>query len=272
MRKFVLWSVSALSGAALLACVLFAEANLSPRAPQARRTVWSGVYTPAQAARGKAEFDRTCARCHGTNLDGIQDANLLGDFAPRNPIRGKEFMERWREDTVQSLFTYIVNGMPPRTDPLNKPVSLTRETYLDIVTYLLQANGFPSGDRELDFSNLRAIRIQEKNGPRPLDSFSRVQVVGCLTQFEPGKWQLSQASQPIRIRDVTPPTEDDINAADSLGELAFDLQNLGFLGREFTPLKHESHTVMVRGVLLRQPPVVRIDVRSLVELSDTCEP
>src|SRR4051812_45676700 len=85
-----------------------------------RRSVWLGVYTTAQAERGKAEYDRTCIRCHAANLDGVQDANLLGDFAPRFSIRGTDFMERWREDTAFSLFTYIKTGMPPRTEPKAK--------------------------------------------------------------------------------------------------------------------------------------------------------
>src|SRR5262245_29696938 len=83
--------------------------------PQAGpQTVWSGVYTTAQAARGRSEYDRVCSRCHAANLDGIQDANLLGDFAPRYSLRGADFIDRWREDTVQSLYTLIASGMPPR--------------------------------------------------------------------------------------------------------------------------------------------------------------
>src|SRR5215471_3130578 len=82
-----------------------------------RRSVWSGVYTEAQAERGKQEYQKTCIRCHAANLDGVQDANLLGDFAPRFSLRGADFMERWREDTGASLFTFIKTGMPPRTEP-----------------------------------------------------------------------------------------------------------------------------------------------------------
>ena len=58
----------------LLSSVVFAAQQTSPK------TIWSGVYTEAQAARGKAEYDRACRRCHASNLDGIQDANLLGDL------------------------------------------------------------------------------------------------------------------------------------------------------------------------------------------------
>src|SRR5688572_27314170 len=86
---------------------------------QSRRSVWnsSGVYTSAQAAKGKIDYDRLCIRCHAANLEGVADANLLGDFAPRYSLRGTEFMERWREDTAYNLFTLIRKGMPPRNEP-----------------------------------------------------------------------------------------------------------------------------------------------------------
>src|SRR5262249_2350217 len=94
-------------------------------APQnGTKTVWSGVYTSAQAARGKAEYDRACSRCHASNLDGSVDASLLGDFAPRYSLRGADFMERWREDTVQSLYALIASGMPPRNESGGAAVAL----------------------------------------------------------------------------------------------------------------------------------------------------
>src|SRR5262245_45937599 len=172
-----------------------------------KRSVWSGVFTAAQAERGKQEYQKSCIRCHAANLDGVQDANLLGDFAPRFSLRGTDFMERWREDTAQSLFDLVKKGMPPRNEPkAPRIVELSDQTYLDLVAYLLQGNGFPAGDTELGSNNLRNIRIQEQNGPRPLPSFSIVQAVGCFTQHTPGAWELSQAPEPIRIRELTKPT------------------------------------------------------------------
>ena len=231
------------------------------------------MYTAAQAARGKAEYDRVCSRCHASNLDGVQDANLLGDFAPRFSIRGGDFMGRWREDTVQSLFTLIRVGMPPRSEPGARVTTLSDEASLDIVAYVLERNGFPSGDREMSLSDLRNIRVQEKDGPKPLPSFSVVQVVGCLTQLTPGIWQLSMGGEPIRIRELSAPTAEDLKAseADPLGDQEFDLQNIGYIGSDFSPLDHERHKMQVRGILIRQPPSVRIDVRSMVEVAPTCE-
>src|SRR5262245_23550044 len=243
-------------------------------APQAGpQTVWSGVYSAAQAANGRSEYDRSCSRCHASNLDGIQDASLLGDFAPRYSLRGADFIERWREDTVQSLYTLIASGMPPRNEARGTAVALNGGAYLNIVAYLLERNGFPSADRELRLSELRAIRIQEKNGPKPLPSFSMVEVVGCLTQFKPGVWQLSMAGEPQRIRELHPPTEEEMQASqiEPLGGRAFDLQNMSYVGRDFSLVEHEGHKMQARGILIWQPPSARIDIRSFVEVSGNCD-
>ena len=52
--------------------------------------------------------------------------------------------------------------------------------------------------------------------------------------------------------------------------MEFDLQNIGYLGRTFNPVDYEGYKMLARGVLIRQPPAIRIDVRSLVEGSNTC--
>ena len=268
-KVFVFIAVSLILVAALT-CGLLA----SMQSAAGRRSVWIGVYTAAQAERGKAEYERTCIRCHAANFDCIQDANLLGDFAPRVSIRGTDFMERWREDTGFSLFTYIKTGMPPRTEPNAKIVEFTDQTALDLVAYVFQGNEFPPSDRELTLNDLRSIRIQEKTGSRTLPSFSVVQAVGCLKQLTPGVWELSAAAEPMRIRQLTKPTDEDLQAAaqEQLGNFEFDLQNIGYLGREFDANQHEGHKMLVQGILIRQPPNIRIDVRQMVDVADSCEP
>jgi cytochrome c5 len=237
------------------------------------RTVWNGVYTAAQAARGKGEYVRACSRCHASDLDGVHDANLLGDFAPRFSLRGNDFMERWREDTVQNLYNLIASGMPPRNEPRDMPAPLNERAYLDVVAYILEGNGFPSGSAELRVPELRRIRIQEKDGPKPLPSFSTVQIVGCLTQFKPGVWQLSNATEPVRIRELTPPSEEELRdaGAEPPGVREFDLQNIGYVGRDFSPAAHHGHKMEARGILIWQPPSARIDIRSLVDISPDCD-
>ena len=93
-----------------------------------QRTVWDGVYTDAQARDGRMLADTKCIRCHGEALGGGNAQELLGD----------RFFERWREDTLASLYA-VLRTMPPKESPL------VAGDYLKILGYVLQSNGFPSG-------------------------------------------------------------------------------------------------------------------------------
>ena len=99
-------------------------------AAQNRKSVWDGVYAPEQAARGKATFETTCAGCHAADLSGLSGPALAGD----------RFKTKWDFQALNQLFTEIRTRMPR-----NNPSTLSDETYLELVTFLLQANAFPSG-------------------------------------------------------------------------------------------------------------------------------
>src|SRR5437867_12523080 len=84
-----------------------------------------------------------------TNLGGGADQG-----AP--PLKGDKFMENWREDSLDSLFTKIRTTMPRRD-----PKSLSDAETLQLVAYILQSNEFPAGS-ELNPSTLGAIQIERK--------------------------------------------------------------------------------------------------------------
>jgi mono/diheme cytochrome c family protein len=117
------------------------------------RTVWDGVYTQAQAERGRTEYDVWCASCHQSDLTG---GVLVGDDEAPSLKSMEKLLERRDLDNV---FTFIKNGMPKE-----EPGSLKDESYVDILTYLLQENGFPAGTTELkaDAAVLKAIAITRK--------------------------------------------------------------------------------------------------------------
>src|SRR2546423_1377917 len=52
----------------------------------ALRSMWDGVYTDAQAARGQAQYRQECASCHGDRLEGG------GEIAPAPELAGDIFM------------------------------------------------------------------------------------------------------------------------------------------------------------------------------------
>ena len=103
----------------------------------ARRSVWDGVYTDAQAARGERQYGRSCEQCHGPDL--------AGDAVMEIPALSLDsFMTSWNGKTVKDLFDTVKRSMPK-----DKPGSLGTGSYVDVVAYLLQANKFPSGAKEL---------------------------------------------------------------------------------------------------------------------------
>ena len=99
------------------------------------RSVWSGVYTPTQAERGRATFEASCAACHRPDLSGR---------GPIPALRGDAFTGERDGQSVGDLYEVIRSTMPPA-----RPASLSPEAYADVVAYLLSANAFPPGESEL---------------------------------------------------------------------------------------------------------------------------
>src|SRR6185436_2588944 len=109
-----------------------------------------GVYSPAQAARGKANFDLSCSRCHNLALIGSE----------RGPaIKGATFLSHWDKDTIAGLFTKIRDTMPQ-----GNAGTVTDDVKIDILTYILQQNGVPPGPTELpkDLASMEEIRMSQK--------------------------------------------------------------------------------------------------------------
>jgi quinoprotein glucose dehydrogenase len=114
------------------------------------KSVWDGIYTDAQAERGKQLYSDACASCHGPELTG-------GEMAP--PLVGGDFSSDWNGLTVGDLFERMRISMPQ-----NAPGSLTGQQNSDILAFMLQANKFPSGQTELakDAMMLKSIKYDSK--------------------------------------------------------------------------------------------------------------
>jgi hypothetical protein len=230
-----------------------------------RRTVWDGVYTVAQASRGKVQYDANCTSCHGD----IQSGNRV------ELLKGNEFMQRWREDNLESLFNFLKSSMPPLLSRPGNFETPSDEVFLGIMAYMLQANGFPTGSQELDAKSLKNVQIEGKDGPKPLATSTLVQVVGCLTmreELDGIAWMLTRASEPARTRNSDAAISDELkNANDKpLGTLSFRLQNLGYLGSAFNPNIYNSYKMYAKGVLIRQPGSQRLDITFLTMVDSVC--
>ncbi|HEY1241340.1 MAG TPA: cytochrome c [Bryobacteraceae bacterium] len=98
-------------------------------------SVWDGIYTEAQAQRGEAAYRQYCASCHGPKLQGTGQAP---------PLTGSDFTADWDLTALGDIADEIQIAMPA-----NRPGQLPEETNAAILAYILKANHFPSGAKDL---------------------------------------------------------------------------------------------------------------------------
>ena len=115
-----------------LATVCVATAQTS----SLRRTVWDGVYTEAQAERGKAIYMEKCVQCHGPEL--------MGGGAGAGPLQGPTFSGNWNGVPLGDMLERLRQSMP-----LDKPATLSRQQSADVLAFIFSVNKFPAGKTEL---------------------------------------------------------------------------------------------------------------------------
>ena len=94
-----------------------------------------GPFTAEQASAGRTVYQENCASCHLPDLAGRNEAPQLG---------GSNFMSTWGSRTTHDLFTLIQLTMPP-----GNAGGLSDQSYVDIVAFILQANGAAAGTQPL---------------------------------------------------------------------------------------------------------------------------
>ena len=110
-------------------------------------------FTAAQADAGRQDYVQHCMMCHGDKLQGIGDAQKLV---------GKDFVDAWGHDTTKDLFSAVRVEMPQ-----NDPASLSDEMYLNLVAFLLHANGAKPGAVPLTATTAVGISGIVNGGPAP---------------------------------------------------------------------------------------------------------
>ena len=225
----------------LFTCVVVVRAqNPEPR-------IWQGVYTTAQAERGKASFNSSCLRCHGDKLQGNTAPGLSGD----------RFFTTWGSEPIASLFAKIRDTMPP-----NFGTSIDDQTKLDIVAYILQTNGYPGGPGELtqNGNDLATAQILKKGEQAVVQNFSLVQTVGCLGRGPDNTWVLTRTSDPLVTRDDAPSAQSLASAATRpLGTRTFRLLS----AKPFSPESHQGHKMEARGLIYSEAGDERLTLTSL---------
>jgi mono/diheme cytochrome c family protein len=237
------------------AAIFLAFLIASPVAAQTRRTVWDGVFTAEQAARGKTVFATTCAACHAADLSGANGPALKGEV----------FATHWMEGSLDALFARV-KSMPPNR------ANLGSSAYVDLVAFLLDANAFPAGAQQLNAESMPAIQIQGKNGPAPVPNFALVDVVGCFARGPNDTWMLTSGSEPVRTRSPMQPTEAELAAARAkpLGSQSLQLLDVEYFSNAFHPDAHVGHKVDAKGFLMRAGADLKINVTWVEMLAADC--
>jgi hypothetical protein len=230
----------------------------APAAAQERKTIWSGTFSDAQAARGETAFMANCARCH------LED--LSGKNGP--PLRGPRFLEDWREASLDILFS-TVKSMPPNTQR-NPVPRLPESTSLDILTHILKVNGAPTGPQELKVEALPSIQFEKQTGPEAVPNLTLVRVVGCLSLASPTTWAVTAASDPTRAMDPEVLSPAELNAAKlaGTGQNSYRLSQIDYIDKPIAD--YRDHMVAIKGTLVRADTGVRVNLTAMESIAATC--
>ena len=133
--------------AAILAGGFAVQGALAADATPAGKTAGDGIFSTDQSKRGEAIYNANCAMCHQPDLGGKE---------PVPELAGDKFLAHWLNHNVAELFTRVSTTMPQ-----GKPGSLTHDQYIDVIAFIIDANGFKSGTTELkaDSEALTTIMI-----------------------------------------------------------------------------------------------------------------
>ena len=99
----------------------------------------AGLFSQAQANRGRDRFRSMCTECH-----------TAGEFSDQT------FKNKWSRRSVGDLYEFIHTAMPD-----DAPGILTEAQAVDLTTYILEMNGFEPGSRQMqpDPAALDAISL-----------------------------------------------------------------------------------------------------------------
>ena len=134
-------------------CCAIAALGISIAMAAAQQPARTGPFTAEQANAGRAIYQTTCSQCHLANMKGTFEAP---------PLSGANFMNMWRNRPTSDLFSRIRNTMP-----ITNPGSLSDQDAVNLVAYILQANGAVAGPQPLTAESLVPIGTVATGGAPP---------------------------------------------------------------------------------------------------------
>lgn len=102
----------------------------------------AGLFSQAQANRGRDTFRSMCTECH-TAAEFTDNA----------------FKVKWARRTVGDLYQFIHTSMPD-----DAPGVLTEAQALELTAYILEMNGFTAGSRQMQPAGLDQISLAPIRG------------------------------------------------------------------------------------------------------------
>ncbi len=150
----------------LLVCASFVVQAFRPQAnpageraaalgrPDDTKTTNDGVYTKAQAAGAKKQFDKICADCHAFTVAAKKKPKDL-------PLGDEPFFENWSGRPLGELVTLIALTMPN-----DGSATVTEAEAVNLVAYMLQRNGFRPGPKSLTQASASAVIERPKKSPK----------------------------------------------------------------------------------------------------------
>ena len=106
------------------------------------------LFTEDQATKGALAYYQNCAMCHGPALDG-QEGGYSGPA-----LKGKDFADPSYDFHVSDIFNFVAKQMPAAT-----PGSLPHDVDVQIMAFILQQNGYPSGPKELVYEDAEKSKV-----------------------------------------------------------------------------------------------------------------
>lgn len=120
------------TGAFLITAKIFSHAYA------AETDIWEGVFNQEQVDRGRDLYGTHCASCHGQEL--------VSDEPDYPPLTQPAFRWSWQGRTLEERHQRISSTMPPA-----KAGELSEQEYVDILAYILEFNGYPTGQEHLTY-------------------------------------------------------------------------------------------------------------------------
>jgi cytochrome c553 len=243
--------------AALIVTAALCAAPAPTRAQSAavpQKLVSDGVFTEAQAARGKQAYEaNTCTKCH---LDTLEGREQTGGGNGGAALIGLRFVQDYGESKVSKLVNKILVDKP-----VENPGTLNDQVALDIAAYILMKNNYPAGRADLTNDVAGATWIPGPPGATGVATHTIVTSTGCLFKDPSNSWLLKNAA------DLKPVAAE----ASGSGSGATSTNTFRLLDAyHYDAASQAGHTVKVVGYLVRLGAEIRVSLTSLQTVASSC--